>query len=220
MTPIIAREGYPLIVIALLISVGCYALSSVNWHTALRIAAVLFFLFALFTAYFFRDPERSAPYDSHALIAPADGTVIDIRTVEEPLYLKTAVVRISIFMSVFDVHVNRSPVSGTIDFIHYHPGKFISAFKEKASLDNESILVGIVQKDSSRKIAVKLIAGLIARRIVFKKQLHDELNQGERVGMIRFGSRAEVYCPASTELTIKQGDKVKAGLTLLGILKD
>jgi phosphatidylserine decarboxylase len=220
MTPIIAREGYAFIGITLVLAVVCYALSYYNWSMALRIVAIICFLFTLFTAYFFRDPKRYTPYDSSALIAPADGTVIDIRTVEEPLYLKSSVVRISIFMSVFDVHVNRSPVNGTIDFIHYHPGKFISAFKEKASLDNESIFVGLAKKDSSQKIALKLIAGLIARRIVFKKNLHDELVQGERIGMIRFGSRVEVYCPVSTQLKVKQGDKATAGVSVLGIIKD
>jgi phosphatidylserine decarboxylase len=180
---------------------------------------VIVFLFALFTAYFFRDPERIVPYDNAALLAPADGTIIDIREVEEPLYLKGKVKRVSIFMSPFNVHINRTPISGVIDFVHYHPGKFLSAFKEKASLDNESILVGFKAQMDSRKIAVKLIAGLIARRIVFNKKEGEALRQGDRIGMIRFGSRAELFCPLSTEIRVKIGDKVNGGLTVMGVVR-
>jgi phosphatidylserine decarboxylase len=185
----------------------------------LRSLSVLVFLFALFTAYFFRDPERTIPYDDAALLAPADGTIIDIREVEEPLYLREKVKRVSIFMSPFNVHVNRAPVTGVIDFAHYHPGKFLSAFKEKASLDNESIFIGIKNSTGEQKIAVKLIAGLIARRIVFNKKKGDMLQQGDRIGMIRFGSRAELFCPLSTEISVKNGDKVCGGLTVMGLIK-
>jgi phosphatidylserine decarboxylase len=190
-----------------------------HWLIIWRALSVIVFLFALFTAYFFRDPERIVPYDDHALLSPADGTIIDIREVEESLYLKEKVKRVSIFMSPFNVHINRTPLTGIIDFVHYHPGKFLSAFKEKASLDNESILIGIRDSKGVQKIAVKLIAGLIARRIVFNKKPGDALQQGERMGMIRFGSRAELFCPLSTEIRIKNGDKVNGGLTVIGILK-
>jgi len=116
--------------------------------------------------------------------------------------------------------VNRAPMKGILDFAHYHPGKFISAFKEKASLDNESMFIGIKDQASSRAIAVKLIAGLIARRIVLYKKAPDELQRGERIGMIRFGSRAEIYCPLSAEIMVKKGDAVTAGETVVGILKE
>lgn len=224
MASFIAREGYPFIIVTVLISIILYAASRIlpaPWLTFTRSASLVVFVLALFMAYFFRDPERPLPCDHNALISPADGRVIDIRQVEEPLYVKTTVQRISIFMSVFDVHVNRSPIPGVVDFLHHHPGKFISAFKEKASLDNESMFVGIKDATaSSRKIAVKLIAGLIARRIVFYKKLRDELGQGERIGMIRFGSRVEVYFPLSTEVKVKKGDTVTAGKTVLAIFKD
>jgi phosphatidylserine decarboxylase len=188
------------------------------WLIIWRTLSVVIFLFALFTAYFFRDPERTVPYDNTALLAPADGTIIDIREVEESLYLKEKVKRVSIFMSPLDVHINRAPVTGTIDFVHYHPGKFIAAFKEKASLDNESILIGIKDHKDAQKIVVKLIAGIIARRIVFRKKEGDALRQGERIGMIRFGSRAELFCPLSIQIRVTIGDKVIAGQSVIGTI--
>jgi len=222
MASAIAREGYPFLIFSLITAIILFIISSMaqgNWLIIWRALSVIGFLFALFTAYFFRDPERIVPYDDNALLSPADGTIIDIREVEEPLYLKENVKRVSIFMSPFNVHINRTPLTGVIDFVHYHPGKFLSAFKEKASLDNESILIGIRDSKGVQKIAVKLIAGLIARRIVFNKKPGDALRQGERMGMIRFGSRAELFCPLSTEICIKNGDTVNGGLTVIGILK-
>jgi len=222
MASAIAREGYPFLIFSLLGAIILYAVSTTAhdyWLIICRTLSVIVFLFALFTAYFFRDPERTVPYDDTALLSPADGTIIDIREVEEPLYLKDKVKRVSIFMSPFNVHINRTPITGVIDFVHYHPGKFLSAFKEKASLDNESILVGFKAQMDSRKIAVKLIAGLIARRIVFNKKEGDALRQGDRIGMIRFGSRAELFCPLSTEIRVKIGDKVNGGLTVMGVMR-
>jgi len=222
MASAIAREGYPFLIFSLLGAIILYAVSTTAhdyWLIIWRTLSVIVFLFALFTAYFFRDPERTVPYDDTALLSPADGTIIDIREVEEPLYLKDKVKRVSIFMSPFNVHINRTPITGVIDFVHYHPGKFLSAFKEKASLDNESILVGFKAQRDSQRIAVKLIAGLIARRIVFNKKEGDTLQQGERIGMIRFGSRAELFCPLTTEIRVKNGDKVSGGLTVIGVIR-
>jgi len=222
MASAIAREGYPFLIFSLIGAIILYAVSTTAhdyWLIIWRTLSVIVFLFALFTAYFFRDPERAVPYDDTALLSPADGTIIDIREVEEPLYLKEIVKRVSIFMSPFNVHINRTPITGVIDFVHYHPGKFLSAFKEKASLDNESILVGFKAQRDSQKVAVKLIAGLIARRIVFNKKEGDTLRQGERIGMIRFGSRAELFCPLTTEIRVKNGDKVSGGLTVIGVIR-
>jgi phosphatidylserine decarboxylase len=222
MASAIAREGYPFLIFSLIGVILLYAVSTLAhgyWLIIWRTLSVILFLFALFTAYFFRDPERIVPYDDTALLAPADGTIIDIREVEEPLYLKDKVKRVSIFMSPFNVHINRTPITGVIDFVHYHQGKFLSAFKEKASLDNESILIGIKDSKGGQKLAVKLIAGLIARRIVFNKKEGDALRQGDRIGMIRFGSRAELFCPLSTEIRVKNGDKVNGGLTVMGVIR-
>jgi phosphatidylserine decarboxylase len=223
MPSIIAREGYPFIAGAVVLALALYALSFAlppALLTGARAVAIVSLVFALFCTWFFRDPERRSAADSRSLLSPADGTVIDIREVQEPLYLKAGVKRVSIFMSVFNVHVNRAPMKGTIDFVHYNPGKFISAFKEKASLDNESIFIGIQEPASSRAVAVKLIAGLIARRIVLYKKNRDALQRGERIGMIRFGSRVEIYCPLSTEIKVQKGDTVIAGETVVGIVKE
>ncbi len=220
MPSIISRESYPLLICFLFISVFLYAVSVFvqgYWLFVYRTLSIITFLCFLFTIYFFRDPERSININDHALLAPADGTIIDIREVDEPLYLKDRVKRVSIFMSPFDVHINRAPVDGVIEFVYHHHGKFISAFKEKASLDNESILIGIKNVSGSQRIAVKLIAGIIARRIVFYNIVNDTVNQGDRIGMIRFGSRAELFCPLSTEIQVRCGDKVKAGQSIIGI---
>lgn len=222
MTSLIAREGYPIIgavaCIALVLLV-CSYLAGTQLGTVLRILALISFLFALFSIYFFRDPERAGDYSPNVLIAPADGTIIDIRETPEPLYLNGTAKRVSIFMSVFNVHVNRAPVNGTIEFLKYNQGKFISAFKDKASDENESMFAGIQCTDRPDKIAVKFIAGLIARRIVFYKKLSDQIRQGERINMIRFGSRVDVYCPVTAAVKVKNGDTVTAGVTVIATLQ-
>ena len=220
--PIIAREGYPIIYTVCAIVLVCLA---GGWLTrgipaiCLYILTIIGFLFLLFCLYFFRDPERIPTRDEQALISPADGTVIDVKNVTEDNYLHGPAQRISIFMSVFNVHVNRTPLSGTIEYIKYNPGKFINAFKEKASEDNENLLIGIQAKENDVKIAVRFIAGLIARRIVFYKKKNDSVEQGERINIIRFGSRVDLFCPPGSEILVKNGQKVTAGITVMARLK-
>ncbi len=220
--PLIAREGYPIIYSVCAVVLVCLAGA---WLTkgipavCLTVLTVTGFLLLLFCLYFFRDPERVPVADKNALIAPADGTVLDVKTVTENCYLQAPAQRISIFMSVFNVHVNRTPLSGTIDFIQYNPGKFINAFKEKASEDNENLLIGIRSKEGGLKIAVRFIAGLIARRIVFYKEKDDLVEQGERINIIRFGSRVDLFCPTDSEILVKNGQKVTAGITVMARLK-
>jgi len=220
--PLIAREGYPIIYAVCAAALVFFAGGRLTGGTpsgllyALGILACLFLLFCL---YFFRDPQRTTPVDAQALISPADGTVIDIKTVTEDRYLQAPTQRISIFMSVFNVHVNRTPLSGTIDYIQYNPGKFINAFKEKASEDNENLLIGIREQDGDVRIAVRFIAGLIARRIVFYKKKEDRVAQGERINIIRFGSRVDLFCPPGSEILVKSGQKVTAGVTVMARLR-
>jgi phosphatidylserine decarboxylase len=217
-----AREGYPIIFAILCVAVLFLIFSfpvKGQFKFVFEILSLLSFLFLLFTIFFFRDPDRKTDLDPKALISPADGTVIDIKKMDEPQYLKSSSIRISIFMSVFNVHVNRSPLSGCVEFLNYNQGKFISAFKDKASEENESLFVGIKGDNDIGKIAVKFIAGLIARRIVFYKNLNDNIKQGERINIIRFGSRVDLYCPTGTEIMVKKGDKVTAGNTVMAILK-
>lgn len=219
----IAKEGFPIIGTIMGIAAALFALAlSAGGGVSLflRALAALALLLGLFSCYFFRDPERTISGDPAVLLAPADGTIIDIREVDEPLYLKGRAHRVSIFMSIFNVHVNRAPCTGAIEFLHYNPGKFISAFKDKASDENESILAGIRRGETQTRIAVKFIAGLIARRIVFYKKRGDNVSQGERINMIRFGSRVDLYCPLGARIMVSSGDRVTAGVSVIARLQD
>ena len=158
------------------------------------------------------------------LVSPADGKIIDIRKMTEDSYFHREVIRVSIFMSVFDVHVNRAPVKGVVDYVHYNKGAYLPAYREKASLDNEQMTIGFTMSpkeygQEELKVMIRLIAGLIARRILVWKGLHDKVQQGERIGMIKFGSRVEVYLTKEVELCVKEGEKVKAGETIIGKFK-
>lgn len=166
-----------------------------------------------FCTWFFRDPEREPPADPRALVSPADGKVIDVSPVQESLFLHAPATKISIFMSPLDVHVNRSPLDGTIVSLQHTPGKFHAAWEDKASLDNERN--AMVLEGGGRRFLVVQIAGALARRIVFRKKPGDHCARGERVGMIRFGSRVDLFLPAEAEVAVAPGDKVKAGLTVL-----
>jgi len=216
---LIARGGYPVLLTIFVITLLFFAAGFfTNGQTGFffKICSAVCILFLFFSFYFFRDPERATTTDPGIIICPADGLIVDIRETNEPLYFNSAAKRVSIFMSVFNVHVNRSPVDGVIKYMKYNKGKFISAFKEKASEDNENLYVGIEEKRNKEKIGVKFIAGLIARRIMFYKKMNDELSQGERINLIRFGSRVDLFCPLDTEILVKNGDKVKAGETIMG----
>jgi len=178
-----------------------------------------------FVVYFFRDPEREVPNGEQNLVSPADGKVVEIAEVHEPNYIKGPAVKVSIFLSVFNCHVNRSPVSGRVQFLKYQMGKFKSAFRRDAPRVNETNMIGIARNNGDdgegERILVKQIAGAIARRIVCGCDMNDELERGERIGMIKFGSRTEVYIPKTDSLIlqIKKGDKVTAGETILGIME-
>src|SRR2546426_8492982 len=164
---------------------------------------------------FFRGPVRTGPRGEQFVIAPADGKIVDVAVVDEPTYLNARATRISIFMSVFDVHVNRYPASGTIELVRYHRGKFLHAASDKASLDNEQASVGV--RTSRGPVLVRQIAGLIARRIVTDGTPGEQARQGERLGMIRFGSRVDVFLPnaARAAVRVAVGERVRAGATLL-----
>lgn len=164
---------------------------------------------------FFRDPVRTGARGDRFVISPADGTIVGVAEVDEPAYLKGPAVRISIFMSVFNVHVNRYPVSGVVEYRHYHAGRFLHAASEKASLDNEQSSVGI--RGARGPVLVRQIAGLIARRIVTDAGVGARAVQGDRLGMIRFGSRVDVFVPAGARarVAVAPGAVVHAGATLL-----
>ena len=208
-----AREGLVFIAIAALIAVGTFAVALNRRSGPLWLLAFVLIIIALWVAYFFRDPERSGPRGDRMLIAPADGKVVLIQEVEEPAFMHGRTMRVSIFMNVFNVHVNRYPVSGTIRYVKYNPGKFLNAAIEKSSLENEQMSVGI--EASSGKILVRQIAGLIARRIVTYSKEGETVDQAQRMGLIRFGSRVDVFMPLDAVVRVKIGDMTVAGTTVI-----
>jgi phosphatidylserine decarboxylase len=213
-----AREGLVFIVIALAISAGAYAVALGRRSWPLWILAFLLTLVTLWVAYFFRDPERTGDRGPSLAVSPADGRVVMISEVDEPMFMHGRAVRVSIFMNIFNVHVNRYPVSGTVRFVHRNPGRFLNAATDKASLENEQTSVGI---DTGRqRILVRQIAGLIARRIATYSREGERVEQGERLGIIRFGSRVDLFLPMGSTVRVKTGDITLAGTTVIGTIPE
>jgi phosphatidylserine decarboxylase len=208
---VIVKEGIPFIIPLGAAAIVAF-LAGFIW-----IAGLLFFL-TLFVMWFFRNPERTAPENPFQLISPADGKVIRIEEVSSGGDTDRSFLKISIFMNVFNVHVNRIPCSGQVASIRYSPGKFLSANLDKASALNEKNTV-LIRRDDGREIIVIQIAGLIARRIVCWVKEGTNVKKGERFGLIRFGSRVEVLLPLGSTPLVKTGDKVRAGETPIGELK-
>jgi phosphatidylserine decarboxylase len=208
-----AREGLIFIVIAALIAAGGYALALNRRSWPLWLLAFVLTLVAIWVAYFFRDPERTGERGKQLVIAPADGKVVQVAEVDEPAFLQSKAIRVSIFMNVFNVHVNRYPVSGSVGYVHYNPGKFLNAAADKASVENEQSSVGI--ETESYRVLVRQIAGLIARRIVTYSKVGDKVNQGDRMGMIRFGSRVDVFLPVGSKIRVQNGQLTTAGVTVI-----
>ena len=213
-TPI-ATEGYPFIAgFAALAAV--MALLGRYLHPGFFAPAALFLLLALFTVFFFRNPERSTPEGENVVVAPADGEVIFLGRVIEP-HTSTEMEKISIFMSVFNVHVNRAPISGKVLGGFYTKGKFFDVRDERASFENEQQGL-VLETATGLRMVVVQVAGLIARRIVCYAKVGDLLAKGRRYGLIRFGSRLDVYLPLGTRIEVPMGQKTVAGETVLGIL--
>jgi phosphatidylserine decarboxylase len=211
-----AREGLLFILIAALIAAGTFAFALNRRSWPLWLAAIALVVVAIWVAYFFRDPERTGERGERLVIAPADGKVVQVTEVDEPAFLHEKAIRISIFMNVFNVHVNRYPVSGVVRYVHYNPGKFLNAAVEKASLENEQSSVGI--EAGSNRVLVRQIAGLIARRIVTYGKDGERVTQGDRMGIIKFGSRVDVFLPLSARPRVKMGDPTFAGVTVIAEL--
>jgi len=213
-----AREGLIFIAIAALLTAGAFALAVTRRSWGLWLAAVVLLLLALWVAYFFRDPERTGERGSSLVVSPADGKLIMITEVDEPNFVRGRAIRLSIFMNVFNVHVNRYPVDGAVTYVQYNEGRFLNAAVEKSSLENEQMSVGI--ETGKQRILVRQIAGLIARRIVTYSRKGDTAKQGERMGIIRFGSRVDVFIPTASRIRAKLGDLTTAGVTVLAELPD
>jgi phosphatidylserine decarboxylase len=176
--------------------------------------AIVFFVIVAFLLNFFRDPHRTGSQRHVDVLSPADGTVVQIKDVPDGEVWPGLTRQVSIFMSVFDVHVNRAPMTGRIVHYRYNPGKKLAAFAEKSSIENEQNLI-VVTDDRGATVAFKQIAGLLARRIVFDKKEGDTIVRGERVGMIKFGSRVDMFFPPGAVIKVNMRDKVQVGLTIV-----
>jgi phosphatidylserine decarboxylase len=206
----IARAGYPLIF-------GAAFVTAILALLGFAIPALIGLAGTLFICFFFRDPDRLIPEHSDIVVSPADGKVIFADTADGGRFFEGSCQKISIFMSVFNVHVNRIPHEGNIRKVVYHPGKFFSAHLDKASTDNEHNAL-FLETSGGKEISVVQIAGLIARRIICIVQEGDVVDRGQRFGLICFGSRLDVYLPPEAKLSVKAGDKVRAGTSVLAHL--
>ncbi|MBE9580622.1 MAG: phosphatidylserine decarboxylase family protein [Proteobacteria bacterium] len=206
----VASEGLPLIVSSAFVTVYLAALG-------LSMVALFFGAVTCFIVFFFRDPDRVIPTEDGAVVSPADGKVVEVRVVSESDVAREKMLKVSVFMSVFNVHVNRIPTDGTVVDISYYPGRFFSANLDKASKDNERNAVSL-DIENGRRLVVVQVAGLIARRIVCRIHKGDHLRRGQRFGIICFGSRLDVYLPSDTKPAVSVGDKVLAGTSILGHL--
>ncbi|MEQ1777083.1 MAG: phosphatidylserine decarboxylase [Nitrosomonas sp.] len=204
--PIIAREGWLHIAIAFAIAFSVNIYAGWNW-------AIPFWIIACFVLQFFRDPPREVPTDRNAILAPADGRIVAVEKTLDP-YLEREALKISVFMNVFNVHSNRSPVDGEVRNKWYFPGKFLNADLPKASLENERNALWI-KADNGADVTCVQVAGLIAKRIICHASSGDHLERGQRFGFIRFGSRVDVYLPLDTKINVNIGDKVSATVTVL-----
>lgn len=205
----IAPEGWPFIIVAWLLVIG--AVLPRWWITAAVMAVI-----AIWVVAFFRDPVRDGPRGEGLVIAPADGKVVSIIPIDEPDVIGGPAIRVSIFMNVFNVHVNRYPVSGQVIFRRHRPGKFLNAAIEKAALENEQSDVGI--RSSRGVLLVRQIAGLVARRIITDHAVGHTAQQADRLGLIRFGSRVDVFLPASATVKVTLGEHTSAGRTVIAEL--
>ncbi len=209
--PIIAREGWPFISGAVLVALLVNIFVSWLW-------AMPFWAIAIFILQFFRDPPRDVPSVNNAVLAPADGRIVAVEKLQDP-YLKREAVKVSVFMNIFNVHSNRSPVDGKICDKWYFPGKFINADLPKASLENERNALWI-KTDKGTDVTCVQVAGLVAKRILCNVNPGNHLTRGQRFGFIRFGSRVDVYLPINTKINVNIGDKVYATSTILAELRE
>ncbi len=205
------RDAYTFIIPLVILSVICFLLGWLVWPNFFWVAGGLVFL-AAFVAFFFRNPERETSTDEKTVVSPADGLIVVLKPVDPKN--EQAGTLISIFLSIFDVHVNRSPLAGTITSYDYRPGKFLVATAERASSENEQTVIAV--ENRYVKVVFKQIAGLIARRIVFWRSVGETIKLGERVGYIKFGSRVDVILPPQVKVMVRKGQRTKGGVTILG----
>jgi len=206
----ISKEGFPYIIFLLIISVLIYLWSP--------IVSIIPFVFLIFVTFFFRNPNRKIQKTDTHILSPADGTVMEVKEIFEDSFLNSKAIKISIFLSLFNVHVNKSPIDGNVTFIHYRPGKYLPAFKSHASDINEKNTLGI--ENDKLKILVSQITGFIARRIVCWVKEGDKVSQGNNFGLIKFGSCVEIIVPTNVEVLVTPKQKLKAGISVIGVIKN
>jgi phosphatidylserine decarboxylase len=207
----VRRERLPFLIGVIALTVAA-AFTQIFWLT------VLTALLALQTIWFFRDPRRIIPDGDELIVSPADGKIVEVTEAEEERFLQSRAVKVSIFLNLFDVHVNRIPCAGRIRGIQYQPGKFLAASKALASTENEQNAL-LLETPSGARLVFVQVAGLVARRIVCWVKDGDRVQKGDRFGMIRFGSRTDLFLPLGTEIRIRKGQKVKGGSSVIGALK-
>lgn len=204
----VAREGW--------VFIGLFGLFALVFlFLGVLFIGIPLLLLMVFTIFFFRNPERVHPQGDGLILSPADGTVVEVSDLDDNVYTNLPAKKISVFMSVFNVHVNRVPLSGSVKDVRYHAGRFLVASLKKASVHNERNVI-LLDTGKDRLVAVVQIAGLIARRIVCYLSKGDPATRGDRLGLIRFGSRVELYLPKDSEIDVVRGDKVRAGVTVIG----
>jgi len=224
------KAGFRLILLSLIVLVviwalGAFTATMVAIITAVAVAitpvlVVVWVLFAIFTLYFFRDPNPRVPAGTNLVLAPAHGKVDVIGTTTEPDFMGGECQRISIFLSVIDVHVQNAPVGGKVAWVKYTTGQFLNALKAESAVYNENVLLGFeASEPRGQKVGVRLIAGVIARRIVPFVQQGDEVARGDRISLIQFGSRADVYLPRNAKIRVKVDDRVVGGETVLAVFE-
>ncbi len=215
----ITKFGIGLVVGSWIVFIIFLTLSIAAKQTVPVICTVISGIFSIFNIFFFRDPERNIPRNPDYILSPADGKIIQITRVQESDFFNTQVSRVSIFLSLFNVHINRAPISGKVNFFRYIRGSFLPAFRKDASTENEQTVIGVIDKED-RKVMFTQIAGVVARRIECTLREGYQTNAGDRIGMIRYGSRADVYfLDEAVELRVKLGDKVKGGESIIGVFK-
>jgi len=214
----IAKDGYSniigAVVLALVLAVIGFLIGGFSAYILYAVA----FLFVVSITLFFRDPDRNIPDDENLILSPADGKIVSIQEVEEPIYIKGKATQISIFLSPLDVHVNRLPAGGTIEYVKYNPGVYLMAWDHRASSMNERADFGILHP-SGTKVFFRQITGFMARRIVYRVKEGDEVKAGDRFGIMKFGSRMDIIVPVEVKIKVEEGDRTVGGETVLGRIK-
>lgn len=212
-----AKEGLGLVLPAIFLTLVLWLLFWLNNHIVVLLLAIIFSISTAFLIFFFRDPKRIIPNGENLILSPADGHVDEIEKLSSASFLETEAIRVSIFMSLFDVHTNRLPISGEVKYIEHKAGKAIPAFKKESAKENEQTEIGI--DNLGFRVILRQMVGFTARRIICYLKVGDKVKIGEKFGMIKFGSRAELLLPQNVELKVNLGDKVKAGETIIGTFK-